>query len=149
MIVARAWLAKNQSWVQLVADRKVYILPIVVVQSLGSVWLFATRWTAAYQASLSFTISQNLLRLTPIESMMLSNHLILWYHIYNSYLSYKVSHFIIKIIKSLEWHFLWINGGKKKKQWEILAETMQFTLEKWISSTPWAENTHPSLKCWK
>ena len=29
-----------------------------------------------------------------------------------SYLPYKVSHLIIKIIKSLEWHFLWINGKK-------------------------------------
>ena len=34
-------------------------------------------WTAARQTSLSFTISQNLLRLMSIESMMLSNHLIL------------------------------------------------------------------------
>ena len=34
-------------------------------------------WTAACQASLSFTISQSLLKLMSIESMMLSNHLIL------------------------------------------------------------------------
>ena len=34
-------------------------------------------WTAAHQASLSFTISQSLLRLTSIESVMPSNHLIL------------------------------------------------------------------------
>ena len=39
--------------------------------------LFATPWTAAYQASLSFTISQSLLQLTSIELVMLSNHLIL------------------------------------------------------------------------
>ena len=38
---------------------------------------FATPWTAARQASLSFTISQSLLKLMPIESVMLSNHLIL------------------------------------------------------------------------
>ena len=36
-----------------------------------------TPWTAACQASLSFTISQNLLKLTSIESVMPSNHLIL------------------------------------------------------------------------
>ena len=36
-----------------------------------------TPWTAAYQASLSFTVSCSLLRFMPIESVMLSNHLIL------------------------------------------------------------------------
>ena len=35
-----------------------------------------TPWTAAHQASLSFTISQSLLRLMSIESVMPSNHLI-------------------------------------------------------------------------
>ena len=48
---------------------------VVVVQSLSSA--FATPWTAACQASLSFTISQILLRLMSIESVMPSNHLIL------------------------------------------------------------------------
>ena len=38
-----------------------------------------TQWTAACQASLSFTISQSLLKLMSIESVMLSNYLILWY----------------------------------------------------------------------
>ena len=47
------------------------------VQSLSCVWLFATPWTAACQASLSITNSQNLLRLMSIESVMPSNHLIL------------------------------------------------------------------------
>ena len=40
-------------------------------------WLFATPWTAAHQASLSFTISQSLLKLMSIESVMPSNHLVL------------------------------------------------------------------------
>jgi len=48
----------------------------VVVQSLSCVQLFATPWTAALQASLSFTISWSLLRLMSIESVMPSNHLI-------------------------------------------------------------------------
>ena len=47
------------------------------VDSVRHVWLFATPWTAADQASLSFTISQSLLKLTSIESMMPSNHLII------------------------------------------------------------------------
>ena len=50
---------------------------VVLVQSLSCVRLFATPWTAACQASLSFTISQSLLKLMSIESMTLSNHLIL------------------------------------------------------------------------
>ena len=48
-----------------------------VAQLLSCVRLFATLWTAAHQASLSFTISQSLLIFMPIESVMLSNHLIL------------------------------------------------------------------------
>ena len=51
----------------------------VVVQSLSCVQLFATPWTAACQAPLSFTLSWSLLRLKSIESVMLSNHLILCY----------------------------------------------------------------------
>ena len=50
---------------------------LLVVQSLRRARLFATPWTAACQASLSFTISQSLLKFLFIESMMLSNHLIL------------------------------------------------------------------------
>ena len=50
---------------------------VVVVQLLSHVWLFATPWPAACQASLSFTISRSLLRLMSSESVMPSNHLIL------------------------------------------------------------------------
>ena len=58
---------------------------IVVVQSLGHVQLFVSPWIAAsqaslsstIQASLSFTISQSLLKLMSLESVMTSNHLIL------------------------------------------------------------------------
>ena len=45
--------------------------------SLSHIHFFVTLWTAAHQASLSFTISQNLLGFMSIESVMLSNHLIL------------------------------------------------------------------------
>ena len=47
------------------------------IQSLSCVRLFATPWTAAHQASLSFTTSWSVLKLMPIDSVMLSNHLIL------------------------------------------------------------------------
>ena len=50
---------------------------VVVVQSLSCVRLFATPWTAAHQASLFFTISWSLLKLTSVESGMPFNHLIL------------------------------------------------------------------------
>ena len=48
-----------------------------LVQSLSHVWLFATPWTAARQASLSITNSQSLPKPMSIESVMPSNHLIL------------------------------------------------------------------------
>ena len=44
------------------------------VQSLSRVWLFATPWIAARQASLSITNSRSSLRLTSIESVMPSSH---------------------------------------------------------------------------
>ena len=47
------------------------------VQSLSSVRLFETPWTAAHQVSLSIANSRSLLKLISIESVMLSNHLIL------------------------------------------------------------------------
>ena len=50
---------------------------LVLVQLLSCVQLFATPWTAAHQASLSFTISCSLLKLISMESMMPSYHLIL------------------------------------------------------------------------
>ena len=53
------------------------ILLLFVLQSLSCVWLFVTPWTAAHQASPSFTISRSLLELLSIELVMPSNHLIL------------------------------------------------------------------------
>ena len=47
------------------------------LQSLSLVWLFATPWIAACQASLSITNSQSLPKLMSIESVMPSNHLLL------------------------------------------------------------------------
>ena len=55
----------------------VKFLVFVVVQLLSPVWLFVTPWTAAHQASLSFTVSRSLLKPMSFESVMLSNHLIL------------------------------------------------------------------------
>ena len=49
------------------------------VQSLSCVWLLATPWTAARQASLSITNSRSLLKLMSIKLVMPSNHLILFH----------------------------------------------------------------------
>ena len=56
--------------------------PIFVVQLLNHVWIFVTLWTAACQASLSFTISQRLLKLMSIELVMTSNHLVLYHPLF-------------------------------------------------------------------
>ena len=54
----------------------------VVVQSLSHVWLFVTPWTTACQASLSFIISQSLLKPLSIELVMPSSHLILCFPLF-------------------------------------------------------------------
>ena len=53
------------------------LLQFSSVQSLSSVRLFVTPWTAAGQGSLSITNSQSSLKLMSIESVIPSNHLIL------------------------------------------------------------------------
>jgi len=60
----------------LTAFHSIALTLMFVFQSLSCVQLFATPWTAACQASLSFTISLSLLKLISIESVMPSNHLI-------------------------------------------------------------------------
>ena len=42
----------------------------------SQVWLYVTSWTAKHQTSLSFTISQSLLKLMFTESVMPSNHML-------------------------------------------------------------------------
>ena len=48
------------------------------VQSISRVWLFATPWTSACQAFLSITNSRSLLKLMSIESVIPSNHRMLY-----------------------------------------------------------------------
>ena len=54
---------------------------ILASVQFSCVWLLATPWTAACQASLSITNSQSLLKLMSIESVMPFNHLILCHHL--------------------------------------------------------------------
>ena len=65
----------SQTWLSTHTHTQTVV--VVVVQSLSRVGLLGTPWTAASQASLSYTISWNLLKLMSIESVMPSNHLIL------------------------------------------------------------------------
>ena len=59
------------------ATRFLYPSSLIIFQLISHVGLFAALWTAAYQVSLSFTISWSLLKFISIESVLLSNHLIL------------------------------------------------------------------------
>ena len=75
-----------------------YAVQFSLVQLLNCARLFVTPWIAAYQASLSITSSQNLLKFMPIELVMPSNHLILCHplllltSIFPSIRSFPVSH---------------------------------------------------------
>ena len=53
------------------------LLKYFVVQLLSDIWLFATAWIAASQASQSFAISCILLKVMFMESVMPCNHFIL------------------------------------------------------------------------
>ena len=76
------WLSSKMSYLLLKKINVIFIedslsYQFSSVQSLSCVWLFATPWTAACQASLSITNSQSLLKLISVESVMPSSHLIL------------------------------------------------------------------------
>ena len=52
---------------EIIKTLKAILNLVIVIQSLSSVWLFATPWSSAHQTSLSFTISWSLLKLRYIE----------------------------------------------------------------------------------
>ena len=91
------------------------LLLLFIVQSLSHVQLFATLWTAAHQISLSFTVSQSLLKFMFIESVMLSKYLILCFpflllpSIFPSIRVFSL-HQVAKVLKlQLQHHFFqWI-----------------------------------------
>ena len=65
---------------------------VVVVQSAAQACpAFSTLWTTACQAPLSFTISPSLLKLMSIESLMPSNHLILYFPLFSCPQSFPAS----------------------------------------------------------
>ena len=90
----------NSAWQALCyRDKKIYLsgdavwILVILVQSLSCVRLCETLWTAACQASLFFIVSQSLLRFMSIESVMLSNHLIVCHPLFllpSNFLSIRV-----------------------------------------------------------
>ena len=71
------WERARMRWFGRMSLKHTYYHQFSSVQSLSRVWLFATPWIAALQASLSITNSQSSPRLMSIESAMPSSHLIL------------------------------------------------------------------------
>ena len=56
---------------------KIYMSCIIKILLFSHIWLCVTQWIVAHQASLPFTISQSLLKLMSIKSVMPSSHLVL------------------------------------------------------------------------
>ena len=79
----------------------------IVVQSLSHVQLFATPWTAAHHASLSFTVSRSLLKLISTESMMPSNHLILCHPLLLSSIFASIRVFSRELALHIRWPKYW------------------------------------------
>ena len=106
--------------------------------SVAHVQLFATPWTAAHQASLSFTISQSLLRLMSIESVMPSNHLILCCSLYSmSLCAYRHN-----LFHSTSGELLWM--CKEIKLWILfLSSFLEFTFAELISCSQDPSRHHP------
>ena len=80
---------------------------ILLVQLLSRVLLFATSWTAALQASMSFTISQSLLKFMSIE-LMIADHLILYHpllHLPSMFSSIRV--FSNELALCIRWPKYW------------------------------------------
>ena len=83
MLLSPTWFSKFSSTTSshlIVSGKNVIYLPWYIVSSVqlfSHVWLFATPWTAAHQASLSITNSQSPPKPMSIESVMPSHHLIL------------------------------------------------------------------------
>ena len=77
ILASSPWSVINKVSFILLAARRWTTITVVVVQSLRRVWLFATPWTAACQASLSITNSRSPSKLMSIESVMPCNYLIL------------------------------------------------------------------------
>ena len=80
---------------------------LLVVQMLSHVQFFATPWTAAHQASLSFTISQSLLKLMSLESMRPSHHLIICHPLHLPSIFPSIMIFSSELALCIRWPKYW------------------------------------------
>ena len=111
LIILTPWTREDQALLPMEFSRQEYQsgvpfpTPYVVVpvQLLSRVWLFATPWTAALQASLSITFSWSLLKFMSIELVMLSNHLHM-YVVHNIYI-----YVLCSLIYSLIYVYIYLN----------------------------------------
>ena len=91
---------------------------LVVVQSLSCIRLSVTPWTAARQASLSFTISQSLLKL--IESVMPSNHLILCCPLLLPSICPNIKVFSTESVLHIRWPKCWSFSFSPSSEYSVL-----------------------------
>ena len=145
-----------------------YINKFISVQLLSHVQLFATPWTAACQASLSITNSQSLLKLMSIESVMPSNHLILYHLLLLPSIFPSIRVFSNEFILHTKWPKYWSFSFSIGPSNECLG-LISFRLE-WLnplavqgmlksllqchsSKTSILQHSHPTLTsihdCWK
>ena len=83
---------------------------VAVIQSLWRVGLFAITWTEACQAPLSSTISQSLLKFMSIESVILSNHLILCCPLLLPSIFPSIRVFSSELVVCIRWPNYWSFG---------------------------------------
>ena len=91
---------------------------VVLTQSLSHVQLFVTPWTAARQAPLSSSICQNMLKFISIESVMLSNHLILCCPLLLPSIFPSIKVFSNELASHIGWPKYW-NIETKTKYWSF------------------------------
>ena len=103
---------------------------VVCVQSLSCVRFFVTPWTAAYQASWSFTISRSLLKLMSIEPVMPFNHITLYcsllllpsiFPCISDFSNESTSHQGTKILELQHQSFQWIFRTDFLYDWLVVA----------------------------
>ena len=115
--------------------------------SVAKSWgLFATPWTAACQASLSFTISSSLLKFTSIESVVPSKHLVLCVFVCVCMHVHLTENFGINILNHVDWdYFCWeqqkliLANLRERKRSSSIGLTLEYILQ----SKEWV------IKLWK
>ena len=118
------------NWTTLLCTWNTTLLISYSVQSLSPVWLFATPWIAASQASLSITNSWSSLRLTSIKSVMPSNHLILCRPLLLlPPIPPSIRVFSNESTLHMRWPKCWIQSPKNVQDWSPLEWTGWISLQ--------------------